>query len=71
MPSYKAPLRDLKFVMHEVLKAPEALKDMPYYAGNETADSDLIDQVMEEAARFAENELVAAQRGGRSGRLYP
>ncbi|AZI42149.1 acyl-CoA dehydrogenase [Deinococcus psychrotolerans] len=58
MPSYKAPLRDLKFVMYEVLKADEALSAMPYYAGNETADADLMDQVMEEAARFAENELL-------------
>ncbi|GAA4001387.1 acyl-CoA dehydrogenase C-terminal domain-containing protein [Deinococcus rubellus] len=58
MPSYKAPLRDLRFVMHEVLGAADALKQMPYYADNDTADSDLMDQVMEEAARFAENELV-------------
>jgi len=58
MPSYKAPLRDLRFVMHEVLKAGEALKEMPYYAQNETADADLMDQVIEEAARFAENELA-------------
>ncbi len=58
MPSYKAPLRDLRFVMHEVLKAGEALAAMPYYADNETADADLMDQVMEEAARFAENELA-------------
>ncbi|TSA86074.1 acyl-CoA dehydrogenase [Deinococcus detaillensis] len=58
MPSYKAPLRDLKFVMYEVLKADKALSAMPYYAGNETADADLMDQVMEEAARFAENELL-------------
>ena len=58
MPSYKAPLRDLRFVMHEVLKAGEALGEMPYYAQNETADADLMDQVIEEAARFAENELA-------------
>ena len=58
MPSYKAPLRDLRFVMHEVLKAGDALKAMPYYAQNETADTDLMDQVIEEAARFAENELA-------------
>ncbi|AWN22256.1 acyl-CoA dehydrogenase [Deinococcus irradiatisoli] len=58
MPQYKAPLRDLRFVMHEVLKAEDALKAMPYYAQHETADADLINQVLEEAARFAENELA-------------
>ena len=58
MPIYKAPLRDMKFLMDEVLKADAALKAMPYYAENETADADLIGQVLEEAARFAENELL-------------
>ncbi len=58
MPSYKAPLRDLRFVMHEVLNAEAALKAMPYYTQHETADADLINQVLDEAARFAENELA-------------
>ncbi|WP_420597280.1 acyl-CoA dehydrogenase C-terminal domain-containing protein [Deinococcus sp.] len=58
MPIYKAPLRDMKFLMDEVLKADEALKAMPYYAENETADTDLIGQVLEEAAKFATNELL-------------
>lgn len=31
---------------------------MPYYAQNETADQDLLEQVLDEAARFVETELV-------------
>ncbi|ALW87638.1 acyl-CoA dehydrogenase C-terminal domain-containing protein [Deinococcus actinosclerus] len=58
MPTYKAPLRDIKFLMNELLGAPEQLGRMPYYAQNETADQDLLEQVLDEAARFVETELV-------------
>ncbi|THF83620.1 acyl-CoA dehydrogenase [Deinococcus sp. KSM4-11] len=64
MPTYKAPLRDMKFVMTELLGAEQQLQQMPYYTGNETADGDLIDQVLGEAARFVEGELVALNRVG-------
>ncbi|UBV42676.1 acyl-CoA dehydrogenase C-terminal domain-containing protein [Deinococcus taeanensis] len=58
MPTYKAPLRDIKFLMNELLGAPAELSKMPYYAQNETADADLMEQVLDEAARFVETELV-------------
>ena len=58
MPTYKAPLRDIKFLMNELLGAPEQLGQMPYYSQNETADQDLLEQVLDEAARFVETELV-------------
>jgi alkylation response protein AidB-like acyl-CoA dehydrogenase len=58
MPSYKAPLRDIKFLMNELLDAPAELGKIPYYTGNETADADLMGQVLDEAARFVETELV-------------
>ncbi|WP_155298515.1 acyl-CoA dehydrogenase C-terminal domain-containing protein [Deinococcus kurensis] len=58
MPTYKAPLRDIKFLMNELLGAPEQLGRMPYYAQNETADQDLLEQVLDEAARFVETELA-------------
>ncbi|MFC3831425.1 MULTISPECIES: acyl-CoA dehydrogenase C-terminal domain-containing protein [Deinococcus] len=64
MPTYKAPLRDMKFVMTELLGAEQQLQQMPYYTGNETADGDLMDQVLGEAARFVEGELVALNRVG-------
>ena len=58
MPVYKAPLRDVKFLMHELLDAPAQLAKMPFYAENDTADGDLMKQVLEEAARFVEGELL-------------
>ncbi|WP_019010464.1 acyl-CoA dehydrogenase C-terminal domain-containing protein [Deinococcus aquatilis] len=58
MPVYKAPLRDVKFLMHELLDAPAQLAKMPFYAENDTADGDLMNQVLEEAARFVEGELL-------------
>ncbi|WP_309571251.1 acyl-CoA dehydrogenase C-terminal domain-containing protein [Deinococcus sp.] len=64
MPTYKAPLRDMKFVMTELLGAEQQLQQMPYYTGNETADGDLISQVLDEAARFVEGELVPLNRKG-------
>ena len=46
MPSYKAPLRDQQFVLHEVLGAVDALRQMPRYA---ELDADTVNQVIEEA----------------------
>lgn len=57
MPTYKAPLRDMKFVMQELLEADAQLAAMPFYKDNETADADLLGQVLDEAARFVETEI--------------
>ncbi|MEW6421325.1 MAG: acyl-CoA dehydrogenase C-terminal domain-containing protein [Deinococcota bacterium] len=64
MPQYKAPLRDIKFLMHELLEAPQVLAGLPFYAQNETADADLLNQVLEEGARFVETELVPLNQIG-------
>jgi alkylation response protein AidB-like acyl-CoA dehydrogenase len=50
MPSYKAPLRDMRFVMFELLDAESELQAMPAFA---ELDRDTIDAVLEEGARFA------------------
>ena len=50
MPSYNAPLRDMRFVMFELLDAERELKAIPRYAD---LDRDTIDAVLEEGARFA------------------
>ena len=50
MPVYNPPLRDMQFVMHEVLKVPEELKPITKYAD---ADVDTINAVLEEGAKFA------------------
>ena len=51
MPSYKAPLRDQQFVLHEVLRAVDVLQEMPRYA---ELDADTINQVVEEMGKFCE-----------------
>ncbi len=50
MPQYNPPLRDMHFVMHEVLKVSDDLKDLPRYA---EVDSDTINAVLEEGGKFA------------------
>jgi alkylation response protein AidB-like acyl-CoA dehydrogenase len=50
MPTYTPPLRDMQFVMHEVLKVTEDFKAIPKYA---EADESTINAVLEEAGKFA------------------
>jgi alkylation response protein AidB-like acyl-CoA dehydrogenase len=50
MPSYNPPLRDMQFVMHEVLKVSDALKEIPRHADT---DADTINAVLEEGGKFA------------------
>jgi alkylation response protein AidB-like acyl-CoA dehydrogenase len=61
MPIYKAPLRDQQFVMHEVLHALDHLHELPRYA---ELDKDTMNQVVEEAGKFCENELLPINRSG-------
>jgi alkylation response protein AidB-like acyl-CoA dehydrogenase len=51
MPTYTAPLRDMRFVLFELLKIEEELAAMPAHAG---LDRDTIDAVLEEGAKFAQ-----------------
>jgi len=61
MPIYKAPLRDQQFVMHELLGAVEQLRAMPRYR---EIDADTVNQVVEEAGRFASEVLLPINRQG-------
>ena len=61
MAVYKAPLRDMRFVLHEVLDVGAVMKTLP---GHEEVTAELMDQVLEEAAKFAENELFPLNRSG-------
>lgn len=60
MPEYKAPLRDIRFLVHDVLDFPG------HYArhGHAEISADLIDPVLEEAARFCEGVLAPTRRDG-------
>ena len=61
MPIYKAPLRDQQFVIHEVLHAVDELRALPRYA---ELDTDTVNQVLEEAGRFAEEVLLPLNQPG-------
>lgn len=58
---YKAPLRDMQFVLHEVLDVEKHYQEIPAYADT---NRDLVDSVLETAAQFAENELSPVNRSG-------
>ncbi len=53
MPSYTAPIKDMQFVLHEVLRLPEA-----GIAGYADLDADFTGAVLEEAGRFASEVLA-------------
>ncbi len=55
MPSYTPPLRDMHFVLHEVLGVVDALKQLPRYAD---IDADTIGAVLEEGGKFASEVLL-------------
>ena len=50
MPVYSPPLRDMQFVMHEVLNAVDELQACPRHAD---VDADTINAVLEEGGKFA------------------
>lgn len=60
MATYKAPIRDMQFVMYELMNA-DKLSDMP---GFEEATRDLIDPVMEEASKITQDVLFPLNRSG-------
>ncbi|HUI18505.1 MAG TPA: acyl-CoA dehydrogenase C-terminal domain-containing protein [Alphaproteobacteria bacterium] len=60
MATYKAPLREMRFVLQELLAA-EALTELPGY-GEATAD--VVEAILEEAAKLSENELLPLNRSG-------
>ncbi|XID74282.1 acyl-CoA dehydrogenase C-terminal domain-containing protein [Alkanindiges sp. WGS2144] len=61
MPQYKAPLRDIQFVMHELLNAEQHYDKISAYAGT---NRELIDGLIEAAADFCENELSPINQSG-------
>jgi alkylation response protein AidB-like acyl-CoA dehydrogenase len=61
MPDYKAPLRDINFVINEVLESEKLYQTLP---GLEDATADLMSAIIEEGAKFAEHELAPLNRVG-------
>ncbi|KQT08997.1 acyl-CoA dehydrogenase C-terminal domain-containing protein [Ramlibacter sp. Leaf400] len=65
MPSYTPPIRDMQFVMHEVLKVADEYKAMPPHA---EVDVDTINAILEEGGKFAsEVTFPLNQVGDREG----
>ncbi|MFM5948523.1 MAG: acyl-CoA dehydrogenase N-terminal domain-containing protein, partial [Novosphingobium sp.] len=64
MPIYKAPTRDTRFVLNEVLKL-EQYGNLPTF---ENASADMVDTVVEECGKFAAEVLAPLnQQGDRQG----
>ncbi|KKK69398.1 hypothetical protein LCGC14_2934430, partial [marine sediment metagenome] len=61
MSSYKAPLRDIRFVCNELF---EADKHYQAIAGAEEINLELRDAILEEAAKFSEQTLAPLRRVG-------
>ena len=61
MPEYKAPLRDISFVMNELLESEALFQTLPGY---EEATRDLLDAIVGEGAKFAENVLSPLNQSG-------
>nr|MBP6596582.1 acyl-CoA dehydrogenase N-terminal domain-containing protein [Arenimonas sp.] len=65
MPHYTAPLRDMRFVLFELLQVQDELKALPPHA---ELDIETIDAVLEEGARFASQVIQPLnQVGDREG----
>jgi butyryl-CoA dehydrogenase len=61
MGQYNAPLRDMQFVLHELFDVSSELKQMPKHAD---IDADIINQVLEEGAKFCSGVLFPLNRSG-------
>ncbi len=60
MPSYQAPLKDMMFVLNDMLEL-DRYRNLPGFAD---ASPDLVAAILEEAAKFCENELAPLNRIG-------
>jgi len=62
MAEYKAPLREMNFLLHEVFEAEKLWARLPALA--ETADRETADAILEEMAKLAANTLDPINRSG-------
>ncbi len=61
MAHYTPPLRDMQFVLHELLNVVDELKALPAHAD---IDIDTINAVLEEGGKFASQVLAPINQGG-------
>ena len=60
MPTYKAPIRDMQFLLHEVLEVSR-FSELGRF---QDADGEMIDAILTESAKFAEEVLTPLNRVG-------
>ena len=63
MPSYTPPLRDMQFVLHELLHVMDDLRQIPRYAD---LDADTLNAVLAEGGKFASEVLLPLNSSGDS-----
>lgn len=61
MAQYLPPLRDMQFVLHELLNVGDELKQLPKHA---EIDADIINQVLEEGGKFTSQVLFPLNHSG-------
>ena len=61
MPAYTPPLRDMHFVLHELLHVVEEFKALPAHA---EMDADTVNAVLEEGGKFAAEVIFPLNRSG-------
>ncbi len=61
MATYQAPLRDMRFVLHELLNVERRFAELP---GAEELSAELVDAVLEEVAKLCEAVLLPLNRVG-------
>jgi len=61
MPHYTPPLRDMKFVLHELIQVVDHLKTLPRHAD---IDAATIDAILEEGGKFAAEVLAPINQSG-------
>jgi len=61
MSRYAAPLREMRYVLFDVLKAESFFNTLP---GAEHANRELVDAVLDEAAKFNEQVLAPLNKTG-------
>ncbi|MCQ4287327.1 acyl-CoA dehydrogenase C-terminal domain-containing protein [Pseudomonas stutzeri] len=62
MADYKAPLRDMRFVLNEVFDAPKLWQTLPALA--EVVDAETADAILEEAGKITANTIAPLNRSG-------
>ena len=61
MPRYVPPLRDMQFVLHELVQVTETFKEIPAHA---EVDVDTVNAVLEEGGKFAAQVVFPLNRSG-------